>query len=427
CRLIDECTKCDQSLNNSTQYRDSLGQSEFRPSVDYSQTKSNNNNSNVNNAYGCDGEDNDDFDVSRRLRRRNELFDFRRKLTDYSLLVAVLGVILMIVENELTTSFNDFRYKISLRSPPLRVDLNPNAKIQIEKTTLTMSLKHTLTGVEESIYSYCLKSLIVMFTLLLLALIVWFHAVEIMIFMSDNSCDDWRIAITRKRVLTLSIELLICSICPVPGELYFDWPTVHANGVTRTVSKVPIDVLLSIPMFLSYIQRKFEKIEELICCSVDQSIDMEIMQNLTIETETLMTSSPGTVLLTLTLSFWLIAAWVMRACERWHVGDPPQVEAEKFQNYLNSLWLIAITSLTVGYGDMVPNTYCGRAVSVICGMMGAGTSSLVVAVVAKKLELTRAEKHVHYFMMDSQLAKMLKTAAANVLRETWLIYKHRKL
>uniref|UniRef100_A0A0K2TYP9 Calmodulin-binding domain-containing protein n=1 Tax=Lepeophtheirus salmonis TaxID=72036 RepID=A0A0K2TYP9_LEPSM len=63
----------------------------------------------------------------------------------------------------------------------------------------------------------------------------------------------------------------------------------------------------------------------------------------------------------------------------------------------------------------------------LCGMMGAGCTALLVAVVSRKLELTRAEKHVHNFMMDTQLTKRLKNAAANVLRETWLIYKHTKL
>ncbi|KAI0219689.1 hypothetical protein LSAT2_028799 [Lamellibrachia satsuma] len=60
-------------------------------------------------------------------------------------------------------------------------------------------------------------------------------------------------------------------------------------------------------------------------------------------------------------------------------------------------------------------------------LQGAGCTALVVAVLARKLELTRAEKHVHNFMMDTQLTKRLKNAAANVLRETWLIYKYTKL
>ena len=32
-------------------------------------------------------------------------------------------------------------------------------------------------------------------------------------------------------------------------------------------------------------------------------------------------------------------------------------------------------------------------------------TALVVAVIARKLELSRAEKHVHNFMMDTQLTK----------------------
>ncbi|ALC48368.1 SK [Drosophila busckii] len=91
------------------------------------------------------------------------------------------------------------------------------------------------------------------------------------------------------------------------------------------------------------------------------------------------------------------------------------------------MWLTAITFLCVGYGDIVPNTYCGRGITLTCGMVGAGCTALLVAVVSRKLELTRAEKHVHNFMMDTQLTKRLKNAAANVLRETWLIYKHTRL
>lgn len=48
-------------------------------------------------------------------------------------------------------------------------------------------------------------------------------------------------------------------------------------------------------------------------------------------------------------------------------------------------------------------------VSVICvPAQGAGCTALVVAVVARKLELTKAEKHVHNFMMDTQLTKRVR-------------------
>ena len=43
-------------------------------------------------------------------------------------------------------------------------------------------------------------------------------------------------------------------------------------------------------------------------------------------------------------------------------------------------------------------------------LQGAGCTALVVAVVAKKLELTKAEKHVHNFMMDTQLTKRVSAS-----------------
>uniref|UniRef100_A0A8C7EFW6 Small conductance calcium-activated potassium channel protein 1-like n=1 Tax=Nothoprocta perdicaria TaxID=30464 RepID=A0A8C7EFW6_NOTPE len=129
--------------------------------------------------------------------------------------------------------------------------------------------------------------------------------------------------------------------------------------------------------------------------------------------KTLMTICPGTVLLVFSISSWIIAAWTVRQ--------------EVTSNFLGAMWLISITFLSIGYGDMVPHTYCGKGVCLLTGIMGAGCTALVVAVVARKLELTKAEKHVHNFMMDTQLTKRVKNAAANVLRETWLIYKHTKL
>ncbi|NXR38828.1 KCNN1 protein, partial [Zosterops hypoxanthus] len=103
---------------------------------------------------------------------------------------------------------------------------------------------------------------------------------------------------------------------------------------------------------------------------------------------------------------------------------------EVTSNFLGAMWLISITFLSIGYGDMVPHTYCGKGVCLLTGIMvrgDTGGDTGVVAVVARKLELTKAKKHVHNFMMDTQLTKRVKNAAANVLRETWLIYKHTKL
>jgi len=41
----------------------------------------------------------------------------------------------------------------------------------------------------------------------------------------------------------------------------------------------------------------------------------------------------------------------------------------KHKNLLNSMWMLSITFLSVGYGDIVPNTYCGRGIAVCTGVI----------------------------------------------------------
>ncbi|XP_071743732.1 small conductance calcium-activated potassium channel protein isoform X14 [Lepeophtheirus salmonis] len=326
-----------------------------------------------------------DTSLSHRLGRRKALFEKRKRISDYALVMGMFGIITMVIENELSSA-----------------------------------------GVysKEDFYSTALKTLISVSTVILLGLIGAYHSLEVQLFMIDNCADDWRIAMTWQRLTQIGIELLICAVHPIPGRYYFLWTTKLSNhGGKIGAQWVPVDVTLSLPMFfrLYLICRVMLLHSKLFTDASSRSIGAlnRINFNTRFVLKTLMTICPGTVLLVFMVSLWIIASWTLRQCERYH--------DEEHANLLNTMWLIAITFLSVGYGDIVPNTYCGRGIAVTTGMMGAGCTALLVAVVSRKLELTRAEKHVHNFMMDTQLTKRLKNAAANVLRETWLIYKHTKL
>ncbi|KAK7944551.1 hypothetical protein WMY93_000279 [Mugilogobius chulae] len=233
---------------------------------------------------------------------------------------------------------------------------------------------------KESSYSFALKCLISLSTVILLGLIIMYHAREIQLFMVDNGADDWRIAMTYERIFFIVLELLVCAIHPIPGQYVFTWTARLAFTYTPSVADADVDIILSIPMFfrLYLIGRVMLLHSKLFTDASSRSIGAlnKINFNTRFVMKTLMTICPGTVLLVFSISSWIIAAWTVRVCER---------------------------------------------------DTGAGCTALVVAVVARKLELTKAEKHVHNFMMDTQLCKRVKNTAANVLRETWLIYKHTKL
>uniref|UniRef100_A0A3P8S379 Calmodulin-binding domain-containing protein n=1 Tax=Amphiprion percula TaxID=161767 RepID=A0A3P8S379_AMPPE len=245
------------------------------------------------------------------------------------------------------------------------------------------------------------------------------------LFVIDNGADDWRIAMTMERVLLIALELLVSAVHPVPGDFKFQWRARLAFSYAPSQAEADLDMVLSVPMFLRLylIARVMLLHSKLFTDASSRSIGAlnKVHFNTRFVMKTLMTICPGTVLLVFSISLWIIAAWTVRVCERYH--DAQDVTS----NFLGAMWLISITFLSIGYGDMVPHTYCGKGVCLLTGIMGAGCTALVVAVVARKLELTKAEKHVHNFMMDTQLTKRIKNAAANVLRETWLIYKHTKL
>lgn len=59
---------------------------------------------------------------------------------------------------------------------------------------------------------------------------------------------------------------------------------------------------------------------------------------------------------------------------RWII--PLRFHDDEHANLLNSMWLIAITFLSVGFGDIVPNTYCGRGIAVSTGIMVSCAPSL---------------------------------------------------
>lgn len=220
--------------------------------------------------------------VGYRLGRRKALFEKRKRISDYALTFALIGILFMIIENELS------------------------AALYYEKS---------------SVYSYAIKTIISVTTVLLLALIGAYHALEVQLFMIDNCADDWRIAMTLKRMGQILLELIICCIHPIPFEIYFTWTTRLNNHGGRLVStQVPLDVVLSLPMFfrLYLICRVMLLHSKLFTDASSRSIGA--LNRISFDTrfvlKTLMTICPGTVLMVFMVSIWMIASWAMRLCER---------------------------------------------------------------------------------------------------------------
>ncbi|XP_077937514.1 small conductance calcium-activated potassium channel protein 2 isoform X1 [Gasterosteus aculeatus] len=333
-----------------------------------------------------------------RLVHRRALFLRRQRLNDCALAVGIFGMLLMVMETELSWSVYS----------------------------------------KSSVYSLALKSIISFSTIILLGLIIAYHCCEIQLYVHDIGAEDWRIAMTTDRLALVCLELATAAIHPYPvGLMAYFQETFQHSANRLMLSETELEIVLALPMFLRLylLGRAMILHSRLLTDTASRSIGalnkvgrgvckgvtIEIRFNTRFVGKTLMTTYPGTVLMIFSVSLWIVAAWGLHVCERHHNYR------DLSSNYMEALWMVSVTFLSIGYGDVVPHTYCGRSICLLTGIMGAGCTVLVVAVVARKLELSRAEKHVHNFMMDSHISKRIKIAAANVVRETWLIYKHTKL
>ncbi|CAD54123.1 Calmodulin-binding domain-containing protein [Caenorhabditis elegans] len=332
-----------------------------------------------------------DSTAKMRCRLRKQLFIRRNKVCDISLFLAVLGLLLVIIDSELTA--------------------------------LSSS-----TGItKDSPISIILRSACVVSTFFLICCLINYHAIEVKIALIDSGADDWRVAFSTDRFIKMLIEVCVCMICPFP-EIFSDglmkMPYINADTRQVKMRDVPIDVLLSVPMFLrSYLVCRFMVLHsKQFQDAATRSIAAlnRISMDFRFVIKTMMADHPLRVLIVFTLSYWMCMSWMFTQCERYD----GQLEVEHY--YLNSMWFIMVTFMSIGYGDIVPNTYCGRCLSITTGIVGAGVSSALIAIISRKLELSRAEKHVNNFMADSKLTNQRKNAAASVLQETWFIHKYKK-
>ncbi|XP_068780394.1 intermediate conductance calcium-activated potassium channel protein 4 [Struthio camelus] len=121
---------------------------------------------------------------------------------------------------------------------------------------------------------------------------------------------------------------------------------------------------------------------------------------------------PAGLLLAATAAGWALGAWALRACERdWAPGGAGSLGG--------ALWLLPVTFLTVGYGDLVPRTAGGRLVCLAAGALGVCCTALLVAVVAERLRFSRAERLLYGVLQSARSARQVRTRAAAVLQSAW--------
>ncbi|XP_058876058.1 intermediate conductance calcium-activated potassium channel protein 4 isoform X2 [Acipenser ruthenus] len=288
-----------------------------------------------------------------KLRDRTLLTEEKRRLCGWALGIALFGIFLMILQTELCWF---------------------------------------VCG-KASVSVFIVRLLISLSTVCLLGLLVAFHYKDIRVFMIDHSVEDWRIALTARRVLSISLELGVCALHPLPlvwlPGSWEDGEGVRRGGGWNATLPSPLVCSLAawelLPCFLMFLRlylvhRALLLHSKTLLSASYRSIGS--LNNIDFQfrfvLKVLMNTHPGRTLLAFIVCFWLTASWLLTLCERQSEASVGRME--------DTMWLIAITFLTIGYGDITPQTTCGKTVCLLTGVM-------------------------------------IRSAAANVLRECWLLHR----
>ncbi|KFO60547.1 Small conductance calcium-activated potassium channel protein 2, partial [Corvus brachyrhynchos] len=223
-----------------------------------------------------------------------------------------------------------------------------------------------------------------------------------------------------ERIFFIALELIVCAIHPIPGQYLFTWTARLAFTYAASVADADVDIILSIPMFLRLylIGRVMLLHSKLFTDASSRSIGAlnKINFNTRFVMKTLMTICPGTVLLVFSISSWIIAAWTVRVCER--CGDSSWGAARG--------WGAAEEAPGAPRGDVEG---WGETPTVLADPSGGafGVCQTKSPSWGVGQELSRAPPCPPGMGQLLVPGVLVKNAAANVLRETWLIYKHTKL
>ena len=253
----------------------------------------------------------DNQETRLRLRNRKSLFNKRRLIADLMFIFGLFGLCLMILLVEIDL---------------FQLDNYRNNHLQSISSIIQLNL--------------FLKWGMTLSTIVLVALVFAYHWMDLHFFCINNSIVDWRVSITVKRVCFVLSECLVCAIHPLPINYKLD---TNSNTYAE---QIEYDIIFSLPMFARiYLSFRVMLLNsKLVNDACSQSIGFlnKVKINFIFYFKNIMNQYPDKVLAVTTIVVFLMSSWSVRVCENSVIEN-----SNKF-NFLNSLWFIAITFLTIG-------------------------------------------------------------------------------
>lgn len=208
--------------------------------------------------------------------------------------------------------------------------------------------------------AWFLRLIITVSTAVLLALILYYHHVDMTLYAFRNRLEDWRVQLTLKKILLIATELVVCAIHPVPRSYpSTDPPRTEPNSYP--LSYMPVDVALSLPSKLDlfplarnvhsfcvvflrlYLLGRSFMIHSPLVRNVPMRA-LGYLNHVPIDAyflfKTYIEKYPTRCLTSSCIVVFLIGSWALRACDYKPTGEHMLMT--------DAMWLFIITSTTVG-------------------------------------------------------------------------------
>ncbi|CAJ0582168.1 unnamed protein product, partial [Mesorhabditis spiculigera] len=322
-----------------------------------------------------------------RFRQRTKMLDVKLTLCDWTVFLSLSGLALAIVDVELCAF---------------------NADIA------SATLDHAST---------ILRFVIIGLTLLLQLVLLGYHLTDIRVYLIETNSECWRVGVTSERLFQVLLEVAACSICPIPARFLWKervrWPFLSASPMSaHGTIHIPTHVLLTLPMFLRlYLVARYMVLHSRYyqdCATRTIASLNRVAVDFRFVVRSELYQRPLLSIFVFTICFWTVMAWMVTQCERYAYPNLPG-----YQHLLDFIWFEIITFFSIGYGDIKVHTYCGRALAMLTALVGTVFSSILIALMARRMALSSSEKRVNHLIAESQLNITHKNCAARVLQNTW--------
>lgn len=123
-----------------------------------------------------------------------------------------------------------------------------------------------------------------------------------------------------------------------------------------------------------------------------------------------------------------IFGFMMRIFEYGFTADPgaalgvKAVKNPNFKTYTDTFWVIIITMMTVGYGDIYPNTHLGRVIAFLSALTGMLIVSLLIISLSYMVEFSPKERKAHNLIKKLEAGNEMKKISSTLVKSVMKLH-----